>query len=210
MVENPKENTTVRVHINPSYMQNKSTFLLLLLGLLAGVVITRQYYTSANSRTLDATVLLEQVRAVCKVITVEGAFSELLVVNDYQGAFPMLWDKKAIVKVQAKVSAGYDLNRMTMTTDERTHTLRISHLPKAEILSIDQQLSYYDISEGLFVSFTPEDYTRIQVEARKKIEEAAQKSNLLSMADTQAKTILTTVKTMAEQAGWTVVTDFAL
>ena len=191
-------------------MQNKPILIFLLIGLLAGVFLTRAYYNRQSQRVTDATVLLEQVKAVCKVITVEGAYSELLVVSDYQGSFPMLWDKKAIVQVKAKVSAGYDLNRMTITTDEKTHVVRMSNLPKAEILSIDQQLSYYDISEGLFVSFTPEDYTRIQAEARKKIEEAAQKSNLLSMSDAQAKTILAAIKTIIEQAGWKLESDFAL
>jgi hypothetical protein len=191
-------------------MQIKSSILILLVGLVFGVLLNRQCAMQKNQRVTDATVLLEQVRAVCKVITVEGAFSELMVINEYQGPFPIFFDKKVIVRVMAKVSAGYDLNRMTIVTDEKARVLRISHLPKAEILSIDQQLSYYDISEGLFVSFSPDDYTRIQADARKKIEEAAQKSNLLNMTDAQAKTILGAIKTIVEQAGWTVESDFKL
>jgi Protein of unknown function (DUF4230) len=191
-------------------MQSKSTLALLLFGLIIGIILTKLYYTRQTERVVESSVLLEQIKTVTKVITVEGHFSELMTQNSYQGNFGFLWDKKAIVQVRAKVSAGYDLNRMQLVIDESTHTLRMKNLPKAEILSIDQQLSYYDINEGLFESFTAQDYTQIQADARRKIEEAAQRSNLLQSAENQGNTLVKSIVQMAEQAGYKVETDFKL
>jgi hypothetical protein len=191
-------------------MQSKNTLLLLLFGLFVGVMLTKLYYTRQTERVVESSVLLEQIKTVTKVITVEGHFSELITQNSYQGDFGFLWDKKAIVQVRAKVSVGYDLNRMQLVMDEATKTVRITNLPKAEILSIDQQLSYYDISEGLFESFTAQDYTQIQADARRKIEEAAQRSNLLQNAENQGKTLVQAIVQMAQQAGWKVETNFKL
>jgi hypothetical protein len=69
-------------------------------------------------------------------------------------------------------------------------------------------LSYYDISEGLYESFTARDYTQIQADARRKIEEAAQRSNLLQSAENQSKTLVQAIVQMAQQAGRKVETNF--
>lgn len=183
-------------------MQTKSTLLFLLVGLGLGMILTKLYYTKQQERVVESAVLLEQIKQVAKLVTVEGHFSELMTQNSYQGTFGFLWDKKAIVQVRAKVSAGYDLNRLGLVMDEQMKVVRMKNLPKAEILSIDQELSYYDIQEGLFESFTAQDYTQIQADARKKIEEAAQRSKLLQAADEQGKTMLGTLRTLIEQSGW--------
>jgi preprotein translocase subunit YajC len=191
-------------------MQTKSTFSLLLFGLLMGVLLTKLYYTRQNERVVESSVMLEQIKNVTKVITVEGAFSEIMTQNSYDGNFGFFWDKKAIVQVRAKVSAGFDLNKMQITLDEATHTVRLRNRPKAEILSLDPQLSYYDIQEGIFESFTAQDHTRIQADARRKIEEATLRSNLLLSAENQGNTLLNALKTMIEQSGWKVESEFKL
>jgi hypothetical protein len=183
-------------------MQIRSTLILLIVGLCLGIIITKLYYTRQQERVVDSSVLLEQIKQVSKLVTVEGHFTELMTQNSYQGNFGFLWDKKAIVQVRAKVSAGYDMNRMQIVMDESQKLVRIKNLPKAELLSIDQQLAYYDIQEGFFESFTAQDYTQIQADARKKIEEAAQRSQLLLAADEQGKTMLSTLRTLIERSGW--------
>ncbi len=183
-------------------MQVRGSLLFLLVGLAFGICLTKWYSAQQNVRVVESTVLLEQIKQVAKLVAVEGHFSELMTQNSYQGNFGFLWDKKAIVQVRAKVSAGYDLNRFGLVMDEKYKVVRMKNLPKAEILSIDQELSYYDIQEGLFESFSAQDHTQIQADARKKIEEAAQRSKLLQAADEQGKTLLSTLRTLVEQSGW--------
>lgn len=149
--------------------------------------------------------LLEKIQAVAKLTTVEGEFSEIYNYSEYQGYFTMLWDKKVLVRVRAKVSAGYDLNHLQMDADPVTKTIRMSALPEPEILSIDHSLDYYDISEGLFATFSPEDYTRINQRAKDLIRDQALKSNLMPAAREQAVKMLDLIRFMVESAGWKLV-----
>ena len=146
--------------------------------------------------------LLEKIQAVTKLITVEGQFSEVYNYSEYQGYFSMFWDKKVLVRVRATVSAGYDLNHLNLEADPQTKVMRMSALPEPQILSIDHTLDYYDISEGLFASFTPEDYNRINQRAKDLIRDQALKSSLMPAARDQAAKMLDLIRFMVESAGW--------
>ncbi|MBK8195667.1 MAG: DUF4230 domain-containing protein [Lewinellaceae bacterium] len=176
--------------------------LLLAAAFLVGGWLSYQYFVSKSKPVEDSTVLLEKIQAVTKLITVEGQFSEIYNYSEYQGYFSLLWDKKVLVRVRATVSAGYDLNMLQMEADPATKTIRMSALPEPEILSIDHSLDYYDISEGLFASFTPEDYTRINQRAKDLIRDQALKSNLMPAAEEQAGKMLDLIRFMVESAGW--------
>jgi len=179
------------------------TQLLLFVAVFAlGGWLTYRYFVPQKNITEDSTVLLEKIQAVSKLITVEGQFSEIYNYSEYQGYFSLFWDKKVLVRVRATVSAGYDLNQLKMDADPLTHTIRISALPEPQILSIDHSLDYYDISEGLFATFTPEDYTRINQRAKDLIRDQALKSNLLPSAREQAAKMFDLMRFMTESAGW--------
>lgn len=184
-------------------MLRSLTNLLLLFAVFAlGGWLTYRYFVPQKQTTEDATVLLEKIQAVSKLITVEGQFSEIYNYSEYQGYFSLLWDKKVLVRARATVSAGYDLNLLKMEADPLTHTIRVSALPEPQILSIDHTLDYYDISEGLFATFTPEDYTRINQRAKDLIRDQALKSNLLPSAREQATKMFDLMRFMVESAGW--------
>lgn len=185
-------------------VKNFSRILLLLATFLLGGWLSYRYFAPHSKPVEDSAVLLEKIQEVAKLITVEGEFSEIYNYSEYQGYFTMLWDKKVLVRVRAKVSAGYDLNNLHMEADPATKTIRMSALPEPEILSIDHTLDYYDISEGLFASFSPEDYNRINQKAKDLIRDEALKSGLLDAARTQAGQMLDLVRFMAESAGWKV------
>lgn len=180
-------------------------FLLVITAFLVGGLLTYRYFVPQAKTTEDATVLLEKIQAVTKLITVEGQFSEIYNYNESDGYMLNLWDKKVLVRVRATVSAGYDLERMTLEADPVTKTVRMSALPEPQILSIDHSLDYYDISEGYFTSFTPEDYNRINQRAKDLIREKAEDSNLLPAAREQADKMLELIRFMAESAGWKLV-----
>jgi hypothetical protein len=169
---------------------------------LVGGWLSWQYFSRRSKPTEDSTVLLEKIQAVAKLSTVEGQFSEIYNYSEYQGYFTFFWDKKVLVRVRATVSAGYNLERMRFEADAATKTIRMSGMPRPDILSIDHSLDYYDISEGLFASFAPEDYTRINQRAKELIRDSALKSNLLNAADEQGAKMLDLVRFMVEGAGW--------
>ncbi len=186
-------------------MSRISNPLLLLLAFGIGVFLTYQYLAPKSTPVEQSSVLLEKIQAVSKLITVEGQFSEIYNYSEYDGYFSMLWDKKVLVRVRATVSAGYDLNYLNAQSDPATKTITMSAPGTPQILSIDHNLDYYDISEGLFASFSPEDYNKINQRAKDLIREQALKSNLMSAAQEQGDKMIDLIRFMVESAGWKLV-----
>lgn len=187
-------------------MEKKSSsfWLLIALVILLALVFGWLKFPKNDSRMENASVLLEQLRTVAKLTTVEGQFSEIYNYSEYQGDFGFFWDKKALVRVRATVSAGYDLNAVNIRIDSVRHIVQIGPLPEPQILSIDHNIDYYDLSEGLFESFSTEDYNRINARAKEQIREKAQQSPLLPAAKEQALKILEVLGMMVKNAGWEV------
>lgn len=177
-------------------------WLILAAVFLTGVFAAKKFYEPAGTPQEQATVLLEKIQAVSKLVTVEGHFSEIYNYSEYQGYFSFFWDKKVLVRVQARVSAGFDLEKMQFTAEPATKTIRLSALPEPQILSIDHSLDYYDISEGIFATFSPDDYNRINARAKDLIRDSAAKSNLLQAASEQGAKTMDLIKFMVESAGW--------
>ena len=48
--------------------------------------------------------------------------------------------------------------------------------PEPELLSVDDDIEYYEVSEGLFTSFSTSDYNALQKIAKAKIVEVAESS----------------------------------
>ncbi|MFM7400008.1 MAG: DUF4230 domain-containing protein [Bacteroidota bacterium] len=183
-------------------MKGSLTFPLLLIAFLCGIFVSWNYFQPRKRSVEDASVILEKIEAVKKLITVEGHFSEIYNYSEYQGYFTFFWDKKILVRVRATVAAGYDLNALKVEADPLTKTVYMSALSEPQILSIDHTLDYYDISEGIFESFSSEDYNRINQRAKDIIRDQATKSNLLNEARNQGNQMVELIRFMVESAGW--------
>lgn len=166
-----------------------------------GMWLSYRLFSPHQNAKQESTILLEKIQAVSKLITVEGQFSEIYSHSEYEGFFTYLWDKKAIVRVRATVSAGYDLQQLQARADPATRTIYMNALPEPQILSIDHDLDYYNISNGLFTAFSSEDYNRINSEAKALIRKKAGPV-LLPAAEEQAEKIIDVIRFMVESAGW--------
>lgn len=152
----------------------------------------------------DSVVLLEKIRTVCKLVTAEGEYSEIY---SYKESYPIdfaPFTKKALIRVKAKVSVGYDLSKIKIEPDIKNHTLLLSGMPPAEILSVDHDLDYYDLTEGFFNRFSTEDYNKINANAKNFITSQVQKSSLMQAADKKRDELLDVIRFMAESSGWKV------
>ena len=136
------------------------------------------------------------------MITVEGTFSNIHQYNDSYWSDISILRKKALIRVHAKVSVGYDLKKASFELDADQKILRVQNLPEPEILSIDHDLEYYDIQEGMFNSFSEEELTSIGNVAKKKLEKAALNGPLLQEARAEGIESLEIIKLLVEQAGW--------
>jgi hypothetical protein len=173
---------------------------------VAGGVAARWYYGQGRAiGDSHSTVMMEKIKKVAKLVTVEGYFSEIYDHKDYKWYDFGFLRKKALIRIKAKVSVGFDLTKMKIETNGVTKTIYLSELPKPEILSIEDKLDYYDISEGTFNSFKPEDYNALNERAREYIRETAKQSEVMLLAHEHGDKVLDIIKAVAEGSGWKVV-----
>ena len=199
--------------INPIFMSNpiSKTWLTLpalLLTFLLGIWAAHWYFSKTETtEKTSATVILEQVKEVAKLVTVEGQFAEIYDYEDFYGYDLPLFRKKALVRVQAKVLVGYDLEKMKITSEPEKKLIRISEVPPAELLAIEHDLDYYDIQEGIFNSFTADDYNKVNAAAKDFIRKKAQESELFDVAREQRGNLFEMMRFMVESAGWKLVIE---
>lgn len=197
--------------------------LITLVGFLAtfglGIWLTQLFYQSKQKEIRDtqSTILLDKVRDVLKLVTVEANFNELY--NETKTRPVTLYlplpstfsfSKKAILEVQGKVLVGYDLEKVRITADSVNRILTLSNLPDPEILSIDHQVQYRNLEESFFNSFDAEDYTDLNRNAKEMLREKVQESDLMEKARGQGNQMLDVIRFMGESMGWTVKLDSAL
>lgn len=183
----------------------------LALGLGAWLMWQWQQDEQEHQR-VEATILLERVREVCQLVTVEGTFSEVYNEKNIRDVtlylpIPTQWSfsKQALLQVDAKVLVGYDMEQVRITVDSTAKRITLYNLPEPTILAIDHTLKYRDLQESYFNSFSPEDYTQLNANARAKIEEKALESDLLQRAQEQGNAMLKGIVFMANAIGWEVV-----
>ena len=187
-------------------MKNIRNILLILLCILlvGGIIGGLSWIRSFENRNViqQSDIILNQVQNVRKLITVEGYFTEIYTHKDYYKFDISPLRKKALVRVKAKASVGVDLANLHPWTNPQTKTLHIQRFPQPEILSLDHQLDYYDITEGTFNYFTTTDYNAIHQNARQFIEDKIMASEMMGQARNQSQLILESITTLVEGMGW--------
>ena len=185
-------------------------FSLLAILSLVGVYSIYNYWGSQKTKKeVTATVLLERVDKVMKLVSVEGGFSEIY---DYKHHyFADIWPfrKKALVRVNAKVFLGYDLEKAQIETDEEERIITINNLPWPEIMSIEHDLEYYNFENGLFNIISNKDITEMGFEAKEFIAEKAKESDLFTQAEEQCNELLDVLGLAMEASGWKLVINRA-
>jgi len=179
--------------------------LVLVFGL--GIFAAKKYYQFGEIvATQNSQVLLERMKSVAKIVAIEGYFSEIYTHEDYYNFDLSPFRKKALLRVKAKVSVGYDLENMKIEANDVTKTISISRVPDPKILSIDHDVDYYDIQEGTFNSFSEQELTELNRRAKKFIEEKAKSDELglLPAAEEQKLKMIESIKMIANTAGYEV------
>lgn len=162
-----------------------------------------------QTRVVEAAVLLEQVREVCKLVTVEGDFTELYTEKNLREVtlylpIPTYWEfsKEAIIEVRGRVLVGYNMEQLSIKVDSVNRLVSLSNLPQPDILAIDHELSYRNLEESFFNSFSPEDYTQLNKNAKEALRKKAYESDLLDRARAEGNTMLEGIRFMVENMGW--------
>ncbi len=180
------------------------------LGLLLGGIATYWAYSFLRRKKgkeitkNQSIVLLEKIKSVCKLISVEGDFAEIYTYENTKERFMSMISskKKALIVVKAKAHIGYDLNKIRMTSDVENKKVTLDSFPQPEILSIEPDLEFYDIKNGMFNSFTPDDLTILDKEAKNHIKAKIPESGLMLTARKEALEAILLVENLAETIGW--------
>jgi hypothetical protein len=180
------------------------------LGLVLGTIATYWIYTffrkkrSKELTTHQSTVLLEKIKSVCKLISVEGDFAEIYKYENTKERFMSLISskKKALIVINAKAQIGYDLKKVLMHADNEKKKIVLTNFPQPEVLSIAPELEFYDIQNGLFNAFKPDDLTTLNKEAKKHIIEKIPESGLMETARKEALQTVLLIEKIVETIGW--------
>jgi len=187
------------------------TIILVVLAFAAGGWLTWSFMQPTPEQTEQrATVLLERVRKVMKLVTVEGDFTERYNETNIRNftvylPFPSTFSfpKQALIDVTGTVLVGYNMEQVKVETKTDEQRIILKNLPEPEILSIDHEINYYNIEESFFNSFSAKDYTQLNKNAKDVLRQKALESDLLAEAEKQGNQLLDVLDYMVSSAGWT-------
>ena len=180
------------------------------LGLLLGTIVTYWVYSFFRKRKgkeitkHQSVVLLEKIKTVCKLISAEGDFAEIYTYENTKERFLSLVSskKKALIVVKAKAHIGYDLKKIQLTSDVEKKKVTLTSFPQPEILSIEPDLEFYDIKNGMFNTFTPDDLSILNKEVMQHIRAKIPESGLMHTARKEALEAILLIENLAETIGW--------
>ena len=181
-----------------------------LLGIIIGVLVSLgavTFFKSVKKKNLinsQSVILLEKIKTVCKFITVEGDFAEIYHYEDVKERFLKMMSsrKKALVVINAKAHVGYDLSKITLSSDQENKKIILEHFPQPEVLSIETNLNYYDKRDGYFNKFEASDLTGLHQEAKQHILDKVPESGLIQMAQKEALETISIIESIVETIGW--------
>lgn len=182
----------------------------MILGLILGAILMYWFFSlfrKKRNREIteqQSTVILNKIRSVCKLVSVEGDFAEIYHYENTKDSFMSLFKskKKALIVIRAKAHIGYDLNKLNLKADNDGKRIILSHFPEPEVLSIEPELQFYDIKNGIFNSFSPTDLTNLNQEAKEHIKQKIPESGLMETARKEALQAVLVVEKIVETIGW--------
>ncbi len=185
-------------------------FIEAVLGLILGAITMYWVYSffrkRQNRETTErqSTVLLERIKSVCKLISVEGDFAEIYKYENRRERFLSLVSstKKALIVINAKAHIGYDLQQIDLRADAANKKIILANFLQPQVLSIEPNLEFYDIQNGLFNAFKPNDLTALNQEAIQHIREKIPKSGLMDTARREALEAVLLMSKLVETIGW--------
>jgi len=182
----------------------------LFIGLAAGAILAYLIFARFNKfrrkeRTDEQSVILiDKIKSVCKLITVEGDFSEIYHYENLKEKYVNLFfgKKKAIILINAKAHIGFDLSKIRMESDNEARRIILTNFPQPEILTVETDFKYYDKQEGWANPFTTSDLTDITRDAKKHIVDKIPGSGLIEKANKEALSTILLIEKIVETIGW--------
>jgi hypothetical protein len=183
---------------------------LIILGLIVGLGISyliSQKFSLSKKKSLSekqSVILLDKIKKVSKLITVEGDFSEIYHHENTKEKFwgSIVSTKKAIILITAKAHIGFDFRKIKMHSDIKNKQIILSDFPSPEVLSIETDTKFYDIQNGYLNKFDTKDLTTLNKEAKEHVLNKIPNSNLIQLANKEALEAIVLMENLVETIGW--------
>ncbi|MGB0863195.1 MAG: DUF4230 domain-containing protein [Saprospiraceae bacterium] len=194
-------------------MKSFTNLIIVLIVFIAGFLLGKSLDSLWESKTMqqqESVILLEKIKTVSKLVTVEGYFSEVYKSREWEKRFGFnlnfaLFVQDARLRVNAKALVGFDLSKMTFQTFPDKKLLVISELPEPEILSVEPEIIYEKLYEGYFNEYTKEERTKLNKRAVDFIKnEVLKNTTLRETAIENGYENLKLIELIAKDAGWEV------
>ena len=171
---------------------------------LGSIVLIFKNRFIKNRTEEQSVVLLEKIRNVSKMITVEGDFSEIMHFEDVKEVFLKLLTskKKALVTTKAKVLIGFDMKKIKFRSNSNNKKLILEYFPEPEVISIETDIQYYDVKSGYFNKFAAADLSELNKKVKQNIKEKIQDSELLLSAKIKALETIKMIEELVSTFGW--------
>ncbi len=179
-------------------------------GLIVGVIFAYfvfSRYASLRKKekvTAQSVVLMENIKSVSKLITVEADFAEIYhyETDKHKLLSILIGKKKALLLIDAKAHVGFDLTKIKLESNVNSKVIKITNFPQPELLSIETDFKYYDKKEGWLNPITSSDLTDINKEAKQHIIDKIPGSGILEEASEKALDTVKLMEKLAETINW--------
>ena len=181
-----------------------------ILGFIVGALVLSIYYLFSKKSFFkskakeQSVILLEKMRSVSKLITVEGNLNEVMHFKDEKSSLLNMVSstKKAIVMANAKVFIGFDMKKMEFKANSDKQIIKVTAFPEPEVLSMETHLDFYDIQNGLFNKFDASELTDLNKKVKQNFRDKIPESDLLHSAKIKALDSLRIMEEMVSTFGW--------
>ncbi|WP_158839373.1 DUF4230 domain-containing protein [Polaribacter sp. L3A8] len=182
---------------------------LVILGLVIGLGISyviSQRFSLSKKKSLtekQSVILLDKIKKVSKLITVEGDFSEIYHhENTKENFWGFTSKKKAIILIHAKAHIGFDFRKIKLEANTEKKEIVMSAFPQPEVVSIECDIKFYDLKNGYLNKFDTEDFTTLNKEAKEHVLSKIPESNLIRLANKEALESIILMENLVETIGW--------
>jgi hypothetical protein len=161
--------------------------LLLAIAIRRLTPLTRTLIPGRGQTTVSHGVVVEQMRAVAKLVSSETTVRDVVVYQNRR----LGSTKRSLVVVTGRVLAGIDLDLGTQVDIDHQGRRVSIVLPPAQVLGVEvTQLRTYDERSGLWNPFRPEDRDTIYQLARDQLISAAGELGVTTHAEESARRML--------------------
>jgi len=182
----------------------------LIAGIVLGVGLTYWIMSFFNSKKggiqteKESVILIEKIKSVCKLISVEGDFAEIYHYENTKNHFLNIISskKKAILLINAKAHIGFDLSKIKLEAKNKSKEIILTHFPEPSVLTVETEVKYYDKKDGLFNKFEASDLTELGKESKAFILDKIPESGLMNSAKKEALDTIMMIEKLIETSGW--------